>query len=211
MTLMLLNVVHRVHEHTDMNYEMRGTIDSSVWTSRGKIHTGNNESQYENSWIKQNCSFCVWERPWSDSKKSNTQRRTHNYMFEKFRGEHTMSSQDWYEGRLNNGTLKVIKYTFLRHLMDMKITSRPYRCLTIIQPAICVAVYVSHVLDRQLLNGWCHGHGNCRVCSRTRSHDSVICSYFRIHIFLVTASLVKVIAIAAADNLGQRGQSIILR
>ena len=38
--------------------------------------------------------------------------------------------------------------------------------------------YVSHVLDRQLLNGRCHGHENYRVCSRTRSHDSVIFSYF---------------------------------
>ena len=39
-------------------------------------------------------------------------------------------------------------------------------------------VCVSHVLDSQLLNGWTYGHENCRVCSRTRSHDSVIFSYF---------------------------------
>ena len=42
----------------------------------------------------------------------------------------------------------------------------------------CVCVCVSHVLDSQLLNGWTYGHENCRVCSRTRSHDSVIFSYF---------------------------------
>ena len=41
-----------------------------------------------------------------------------------------------------------------------------------------VRVCVSHVLDSQLLNGWTYGHENCRVCSRTRSHDSVIFSYF---------------------------------
>ena len=32
---------------------------------------------------------------------------------------------------------------------------------------------------RQLLNGWCHGHENCRLHSRPHSHDSVI---FWIHI-----------------------------
>ena len=37
---------------------------------------------------------------------------------------------------------------------------------------------VSHVLDSELLNGWIYGHENGRVCSRTRSHDSVIFSYF---------------------------------
>ena len=41
-----------------------------------------------------------------------------------------------------------------------------------------VRVCVSHVLDSQLLNGWTYGHENCRVCSRTRSRDSVIFSYF---------------------------------
>ena len=80
-------------------------------------------------------------------------------------------------------------------------------------------MYVSHVLDRQLLNGWCHGHENCRVCSRTRSHDSVIFSYFSDSFFFSYSEFgdikiklrVEVTAIAAADNLGQRGQSIILR
>ena len=46
--------------------------------------------------------------------------------------------------------------------------------LNIIELAMCVGVCVSHVLDSQLLNGWTYGHENCRVCSRTRSHDSVI-------------------------------------
>ena len=46
--------------------------------------------------------------------------------------------------------------------------------LNIIELAMCV----SHVLDSQLLNGWTYGHENGRVCSRTRSHDSVIFSYF---------------------------------
>ena len=49
----------------------------------------------------------------------------------------------------------------------------------------------THVLDSQLLNVWTYGHENCRVCSRTRSHDSAIFfRIFRINIFLVTASLV---------------------
>ena len=48
--------------------------------------------------------------------------------------------------------------------------------LNTIELAMCVCV--SHVLDSQLLNGWTYGHENCRVCSRTRSHDSVIFSYF---------------------------------
>ena len=44
-------------------------------------------------------------------------------------------------------------------------------------------MYLSHVVDRQLLNGRCHGHENCRVCSRTRSHERVIFldSYFLIY------------------------------
>ena len=50
--------------------------------------------------------------------------------------------------------------------------------LNIIELAMCVRVCVSHVLDSQLLNGWTYGHENCRVCSCTRSHDSVIFSYF---------------------------------
>ena len=37
-------------------------------------------------------------------------------------------------------------------------------------------IYVSRVLDRQLLNGWCHHHQNSRLCSRPHSHESVICS-----------------------------------
>ena len=44
--------------------------------------------------------------------------------------------------------------------------------LNIIELAMCVCV--SHALDSQLLNDWTYGHENCRVCSRTRSHDSVI-------------------------------------
>ena len=30
------------------------------------------------------------------------------------------------------------------------------------------------MLDRQLLNGWCHGHENCRLCLRPHSHERVI-------------------------------------
>ena len=56
---------------------------------------------------------------------------------------------------------------------------------------MCVGVCVSHVLDSQLLNGWTYGHENCRVCSRTRSHDSVIFFvFFGLIFFYVTASLV---------------------
>ena len=43
---------------------------------------------------------------------------------------------------------------------------------------------VSRVLDRQILNGRCHRHENCRVCSRTHSHDSVIFPYFLNSYFL---------------------------
>ena len=39
------------------------------------------------------------------------------------------------------------------------------------------------MVDRQLLNGRCYGHQNCRVCSRTRSHDSVIFFIFLEFIF----------------------------
>ena len=41
-----------------------------------------------------------------------------------------------------------------------------------------VCMYVSRVLDRQLLNGWCHRHQYRRLCSRPYSHESVISSYF---------------------------------
>ena len=46
--------------------------------------------------------------------------------------------------------------------------------LNTIELEMCVCGCVSHVLDSQLLNGWTYGHENCRVCSRARSHDSVI-------------------------------------
>ena len=57
------------------------------------------------------------------------------------------------------------------------------------------------------------------VCSCTRSHESVIFSYFLDSYFFSYGEFgdikikvrVEVTAIAAADNLGQRGQSIILR
>ena len=85
-----------------------------------------------------------------------------------------------------------------------------------------VSIYLSRVLDRQLLNGWCHGHQNCRVCSRTCSHDLVIFSYLSYFLDSYFFSYdefgdikiklrMELTAIAAADNLGQRGQSIILR
>ena len=35
-------------------------------------------------------------------------------------------------------------------------------------------MYVSGVLDRQLLNGCCHRHQNRRLCSSPHSHESVI-------------------------------------
>ena len=34
------------------------------------------------------------------------------------------------------------------------------------------------VLAVSVLAAMTYGHGNCRVCSRTRSHDSVIFAYF---------------------------------
>ena len=43
--------------------------------------------------------------------------------------------------------------------------------LNIIELAMCVC---NTCVDSQLLNGWKYGHENGRVCSRTRSHDSVI-------------------------------------
>ena len=62
------------------------------------------------------------------------------------------------------------------HILIGMFNSNPIipQYLNTIELAICVGVCVSHVLDSQLLNGWTYGHGNCRVCSRTRSHDSVI-------------------------------------
>ena len=39
-------------------------------------------------------------------------------------------------------------------------------------------VHVSRVLDRQLLNGGCHGDQNWRLCSRPHSHESLTFSYF---------------------------------
>ena len=46
-------------------------------------------------------------------------------------------------------------------------------------------MHVSRVLDRQLLNGWCHCHKNRRLCSRPHSHESVIFSYFWDSYFLI--------------------------
>ena len=46
------------------------------------------------------------------------------------------------------------------------------------------SMYVSRVLDRQILNGRCHGHENCRLCSRPHSHLWVIFSYFLDYYFL---------------------------
>ena len=48
---------------------------------------------------------------------------------------------------------------------------------------ICI-YYVSRVLDRQLLNGCCHGHQNCRLCSRPHSHESLILFVFFGFIFV---------------------------
>ena len=42
---------------------------------------------------------------------------------------------------------------------------------------LCIYLCIACV-SRQLLNGSSHGHQNCWVCSRTRSHDSAILSYF---------------------------------
>ena len=79
-------------------------------------------------------------------------------------------------------------------------------------------IYVSRVLDRQLLNGWCHDHENGRVCSRTRSHESVIC--FRIlwinifssyGEFKMRENKLRVKIPATAESSRSSGQSIILR
>ena len=48
--------------------------------------------------------------------------------------------------------------------------------------------YVSHVLDRQLINGCCHRQQNRRLCSRQHSHESVIFLGF---IFFKLPSLVN--------------------
>ena len=81
-----------------------------------------------------------------------------------------------------------------------------------------LCIYVSRVLDRQLLNGWCHDHENCRVCSRTRSHDSVIFFwYFLDYYFLsygefkMRENKLRVKIPATAESSRSSGQSIILR
>ena len=54
--------------------------------------------------------------------------------------------------------------------------------LNIIEVVMYVStVYVSRVLDRQLLNGWCPHHQNCKLCSRPHSHESLIFCIFGIH------------------------------
>ena len=56
--------------------------------------------------------------------------------------------------------------------------------LTIMQLAMYdSSMYVSRVLDSQLLNGSCHRYENCRLCSRPHSHDSVIFFVFLEFIF----------------------------
>ena len=56
-----------------------------------------------------------------------------------------------------------------------------------------LAMYVSRVLDRQLLNGWCHRHQNRRLCSSLHSHESVIFSYFWDSCFLSYGEFVELI------------------
>ena len=81
-----------------------------------------------------------------------------------------------------------------------------------IRLAACVAVCVSHVLDRQLLNGWCHRHQN-RLCSRLHSNESVIFfsnfwdSYFSGYGEFVEFSLRFTAAVSAVAV----GQHIILK
>ena len=80
-----------------------------------------------------------------------------------------------------------------------------------------MCVCVSHVLDSQLLNGWTYGHENGRVCSRTRSHYSVIFSYFLDSYFLsygefkMYENKLRVKIPATAESSRSSGQSIILR
>ena len=82
---------------------------------------------------------------------------------------------------------------------------------------VCVCVCVSHVLDSLLLNGWTYGHENCRVCSCTRSHDSVIFFVFFGLIFLsygefkMRENKLRVKIPATAESSRSSGQSIILR
>ena len=82
---------------------------------------------------------------------------------------------------------------------------------------MCVGVCVSHVLDSQLLNGWTYGHENCRVCSHTRSHDSVNFSYFLDSYFvsygefMMRENKLRVKVPAIAESSRSSGQSIILR
>ena len=52
-----------------------------------------------------------------------------------------------------------------------------------------VCMYVSHVLDRKLLERLMSPSQNRRLCSRPHSHESVIFLNFGIHIFQVMASL----------------------
>ena len=54
-------------------------------------------------------------------------------------------------------------------------------------------MYVSRVLDRQLLNGWCHCHENYRLWSRPHSHESVIFSSFWDSYFLSYGEFVEFI------------------
>ena len=53
-------------------------------------------------------------------------------------------------------------------------------------------MYVSRVLDRQLLNGWCHRHQNRRLCSHSHAHESVF-SYFWDSYFLSYGEFVELI------------------
>ena len=76
-----------------------------------------------------------------------------------------------------------------------------------------MCVCVSHVLDSQLLNGWTYGHENSRVCSRTRSHDSVIFFVFFGLIFYgefkMRENKLRVNIPATAESSRSSGQSII--
>ena len=80
-----------------------------------------------------------------------------------------------------------------------------------------MCVCVSHVLDSQLLNGWTYGRKNGRIYSRTRSHDSVIFSYFLDYYFLsysefkMRENKLRVKIPATAESSRSSGQSIILR
>ena len=56
-----------------------------------------------------------------------------------------------------------------------------------------LAMYVSRMLYRQLLNGSCHHHQNRRLCSRPHSHESVIFSYFWDSYFLSYGEFIELI------------------